>query len=205
MKLYYTPGACSLAPHIALCEAGLPAELAKVDLAAKRLEDGSDYKAVNPKGYVPALTLDDGSLLAEAAAVLQYVADKAPAGRLRPERDSPAYYKYLEWLTFVSSEMHKGFGPLFNPTLPAETRASTVAKLNERFALLDRHLADHRFLNGDAFTAADAYLFTVTNWASRLKIDLAPYPNLVAYRGRVAARPAVQEAMREEGLLKAAA
>lgn len=205
MKLYYTPGACSLAPHIALREAGMPVDLAKVDLAAKRLEDGSDYKAVNPKGYVPALALDDGSLLTEAAAVLQYVADKAPAGRLRPERDTPAYYTYLEWLTFVSSELHKGFAPLFKPDMPAETRAATVSKLNERFALLDKHFAAHDFLNGDAFTAADAYLFTVTGWAGMLKVDLAPYPNLVAFRKRVGDRPAVREAMGEEGLLKTAA
>ncbi len=205
MKLYYTPGACSLAPHIAIREAGLPVDLVKVDLATKRLEDGGDYKAVNPKGYVPALGLDDGSLLAEAAAVLQYVADKAPTGRLRPERDTPAYYRYLEWLTFVSSEMHKGFGPLFSPDTPAATRASTIAKLNERFALLDHHLAAHRYLNGDEFTAADSYLFTVTNWASMLKVDLAAYPNLITYRARVGARPAVQEAMSQEGLLKAAA
>ena len=205
MKLYYSPGACSLGPHIALREAGLPVELAKVDLKAKRLEDGSDYKAVNPKGYVPALTIEDGSLLCESAAILQYVADKAPSGRLRPERDTPAYYTYLEWLTFVSSEIHKGFGPLFNPATPAETRAATIAKLNERFALLDKHLAGRPYLNGDSFTAADAYLFTVTNWAGLHKLDLTAYPNLVAYRARVGARPAVQEAMGAEGLLKAAA
>ena len=205
MKLYYTPGACSLATHIALREAGLPVELAKVDLRAKRLEDGSDFKAVNPKGYVPALLADDGSLRTESAALLQFVADKAPAGALRPERDTPAYYGYLEWLTFVSSEMHKGFGPLFNPAITAEARAATIAKLNDRFALLDKHLADHQFLNGDSFTAADAYLFTVTNWAGLHKLDLTAYPNLVAYRARVAARPAVQEAMGAEGLLKTAA
>ena len=143
--------------------------------------------------------------MSEAAAVLQYVADNAPAGALRPARDTPAYYRYLEWLTFVSSEMHKGFGPLFNPALPAETRAATIAKLADRLSLLDRHLADNRYLNGNEFTAADAYLFTVTNWASRLNIDLASYPNLVAYRERIAARPAVREAMGEEGLLKSAA
>lgn len=205
MKLYFTPGACSLAPHIALREAGLPVDLAKVDLATNRLEDGSDFKAVNPKGYVPALLLDDGSLLTENAALLQYVADKAPAGRLRPERDTPAYYTYLEWLTFVSSEMHKGMGALFNPGLSAEARAATVAKLGERLALLDRHLAGHEYLNGDTFTAADAYLFTVTGWAPMLKVDLSPYANLAAYRTRVGARPAVQEAMGAEGLLKAAA
>lgn len=205
MKLYYTPGACSLAPHIALREAGLPTELAKVDLKAKKLEDGSDYKAVNPKGYVPALKLDDGSLMTEAAALLQYVADKAPAGRLRPERDTPAYYTYLEWLTFVSSEMHKGLGTLFTPDLPAATREATLAKLGDRFKLLDKHLAGRSFLNGDDFTAADAYLFTVTGWAPMVKVDLSAYPNLVAYRKRIAERPAVKEAMTEEGLLKAAA
>lgn len=205
MKLYYTPGACSLAPHIAIREAGLPVDLVKVDLAAKRLEDGSDYKAVNPKGYVPALRVEDGSVLAEAAAVLQYVADKAPAGRLRPERDTPAYYRYLEWLTFVSSEIHKGFGPLWKPDTPAEVREKTIATLKDRFALLDRHLATNQYLNGSEFTAADAYLFTVTNWASMHKVDLSPYPNLVAYRARVGARPAVQDAMGAEGLLKAAA
>lgn len=205
MKLYYTPGACSLAPHIAIREAGLPVDLVKVDLAAKRLEDGGDFKAVNPKGYVPALGLDDGSVLTEAAAILQYVADKAPAGRLRPERDTPAYYSYLEWLTFVSTEIHKGFGPLWNPGVSEEVRQSTIAKLNERFALLDRHLARQTYLNGSEFTAADAYLFTVTNWASILKVDLGAYPNLNAYRARIGGRPAVQEAMGQEGLLKAAA
>ena len=205
MKLFYTPGACSLAPHIAIREGGLQADLAKVDLGKKLLEDGSDYRAVNPKGYVPALALDDGSLLTEAAALLQYLADKAPAGKLRPERDTPAYYTYLEWLTFVSSEMHKGFGPLWKPDTPAEVRTATIARLNERFGWLDRHLADRPYLNGGSFTAADAYLFTVLSWAPMLKVDLAAYPNVTAFVARMRDRPAVQAALSEEGLLKQAA
>ena len=205
MKLYYTPGACSLASHIAAREAGIGLDLVKVDIKAGRLEDGRSFKEINPKGYVPAVTMADGEVLTEGAAILQYIVDQAPAGQLAPPAGTTGRYRFLEWLTFITSEIHKGFGPLWNPASPAETKDAAKAKLGERFAYLDRELASRAFLLGDQFSAADAYLFTVMNWAGMHGIDLSPYPKLQAYLGRVAARPAVQDALRHEGLLQQAA
>lgn len=205
MELYYVGGACSLAPHIVLNELGLAARLTKVDLAQAKTTDGRSFKAINPKGYVPALQLDDGEVLTEAAAILQYLVDQAPNGGLAPAAGTFERYRFVEWLTFVSSEIHKGFGPLWSPTTPEETRKATVEKLGHRFAYLDAHLAKNRFLMGETFTAADAYLFTVTNWANFHKLDLSPYPNLQAYQQRVASRPAVRAALETEGLVPKAA
>ena len=205
MELYYAPGACSLAPHIVARELGLPVQLKRVDLAARKTEDGADFLAINPKGYVPALSLGTGDVLTEVATLLQYLVDQAPQANLAPAQGSMARYRFIEWLTFISSEIHKGFGPLWSPATPDATRAATVERLGTRFAHLDRHLATRPFLMGDGYTAADAYLFTVLSWASYLKVDLSPYPNLTNYLQRVAARPAVQDALRAEGLLKEAA
>lgn len=206
MELYYAPGACSLAPHIVAREAGLPLALVRVDLATRRTEDGRDFKVINPKGYVPALGLpDDGGVLAEAAAILQYLVDQAPDAGLAPRFGTLERYRFVEWLTFVSSEIHKGFGPLWNPATPDAVRQAAVEKLGTRFAHLDAHLAGNAYLLGEAYSAADAYLFTVMGWAAYHKVDISAHPNLRAYLGRIAARPAVQAAMRAEGLLRDAA
>jgi glutathione S-transferase len=205
MKLYYAPGACSLAPHIVAREANLPIDLVKVDLAARKTEAGEDYAAVNPKGYVPALRLDDGQVLTEAAALVQYLADQAPQSGLAPKWGTMERYRLVEWLTFISSEVHKGFGPLWNPNMPDAAREVAKANLAKRFGYLDKHLASKQFLTGERFTIADAYLFTVVNWVNFHRIDLAPYKHLKAYMDRVAARPKVREAMTAEGLVKKAA
>ena len=205
MKLYYSPGACSLAPHIVAREAGLPLDLVKVDLGAKKTESGADYCAVNGKGYVPAVELDDGRVLTEAATVVQYLADRKPESGLVPAPGTPDRYAQMEWLTFVSSELHKGLGALFNPKATDEMKKVLKDKFAPRFAWLDKELAGRKFLMGDRFTAADAYAYTVLRWADPLAVDLTPYPNIRAYRERVAARPAVQEALRAEGLAKAKA
>jgi glutathione S-transferase len=205
MELFYTPAACSLAVHIVTREAGLPITLSKVDLATRRTEDGRDYRAINPKGYVPALKLANGEVLTEAAALLQYLADQAPQAGLAPTPGSLERYRFIEWLTFISSEIHKGFGPLWSPATPEATRNAAIERLGQRFAYLDAQLAEGPFLMGEEFTAADAYLFTVLNWATFHKIDLSPYPKLQAYLKRVSARPGVQKALQAEGLLKDAA
>jgi len=202
MKLYYAPGACSLSPHIALREAGLPVELVKVDLKAKKTEKGDDYLKINPNGYVPALQLDDGSVLTEGPAMVQYIADRKPEAKLAPAAGSMARYRLQEWLNYISTEIHKGFSPLFNPATPDEYKKMVVDRLHLRFAVLDKFLAGKQFLLGDTFTVADGYLFTVTNWATPTKVSLDAYPNLLAYRGRVAARPNVKAAMVAEGLIK---
>lgn len=205
MKLYYSPAACSLAPHIVAREAGLAIELEKVDLAAKKTEGGADFTAVNPKGYVPALQLDDGAVLTEVAALVQYLADKAPQSGLAPANGTMERYRLQEWLAFIATEIHKSFGPLFKPDTPDATKQSVKAGLATRFAYLDGELASRPFLMGERFTVADAHLFTIVSWAKFVDVDLAPYPNLQAFRKRVAARPAVQQAMQAEGLLKQAA
>jgi glutathione S-transferase len=205
MELYYAPGACSLAPHIVARELGLPLSLNRVDLATRRTADGRDYTTINPKGYVPALTLPDDDVLTEAAAILQYLVDQAPQAALAPAQGTLARYRFVEWLTFISSEIHKGFGPLWRAAISEESRAAAIEKLNQRFAYLDRHLASRTFLMGDGYTAADAYLFTVANWAAFLEVDLSAFSNLQAYLQRISARPAVQAALRAEGLLKEAA
>jgi len=205
MKLYYAPAACSLAPHIVAREAGLKLELDKVDLATGKTGGGENFAEVNPKGYVPALRLDNGEVLTEGATLVQYLADQAPQSGLIPANGTMARYRVLEWLTFISSEIHKGFGPLWKPDTPAETKAAAKANLAKRFAYLDGELASRPFLTGERFSAADAYLFTVLNWTNFHNIDLTPYRNLKAYVQRIAGRPAVQQAMQAEGLLKQAA
>ncbi len=202
MKLYYAPGACSLAPHIALREAGLPHRLEKVDLAARTTEGGTDYASINPKGYVPALALDDGQVLTEVSAVVQYVADQAPGSGLAPPPGTPERYKLLEWLGFIATELHKGFGPLWKSDTPDAYKPIVRDNLAKRFGYLDGQLVDRDHLMGSGFTVADAYCFTVLNWTNLHGIDLAAFPNVGAYVGRVAARPKVQQALREEGLIR---
>jgi len=201
MKLYLAPGACSLAPHIALEEAGLPHELVKVDLVKHTLADGTDYRSVNPKGYVPFLKLDDGSALSEAGVILQYIADRKP-GTIAPVFGTSERWKLMEWLNFIATEIHKAFSPLWNPQTSAELRERSVQGLGNRFSLIEKTLAVQPYLTGQQFTVADAYLFTVVNWSGMLKVDLTPWPALVAFQQRVAARPAVQRAMKSEGLIK---
>lgn len=202
MKLYYSPGACSLAPHIVAREAGLSPELVKVDLAAKLTESGADYRAINPKGAVPALTTDDGTLLTEAAVVIQYLADLAPEAALIPAAGTFERYKALEWLNFIATELHKGFGPLWKPDTPAEMREIVKENLAQRFTFLDRELASRDYLLGHSFTAPDAYAFTILSWAAHMNIDLARWLNVTRYVGRIAARPKVREALIAEGLIK---
>ena len=204
MKLYYSPGACSLSPHIALLEADLPYDLVKVDLKAKTLENGDDYLKVNPKGQVPALALDSGELVTEGPVIVQMIADKAAGKNLAPARDSTERYKLLEWLNFLTSEVHKSFGPMFSPVLADDAKAFFKDRVMGKFKYIDGALAGHDYLMGKQFTVADGYLFTMLTWADRMKFDLSGMPNLVAYRDRVAARPKVKEALTKEGLMKAA-
>jgi glutathione S-transferase len=204
MKLYYSPGACSLSPHIALLEAGLPYDLIKVDLRAKKLENGDDYLKINPKGQVPALVLDSGELVTEGPVIVQMIADSVPAKNLAPARDSAERYKLLEWLNYVGAELHKNFGPMFSPVLAEDAKAFFKDRVMGKFKYLDSQLAGRDYLMGKQFTVADGYLFTMLSWADRMKFDLSAQPNLLAYQARVAARPKVQEALNKEGLLKAA-
>src|SRR5690606_6934118 len=201
MKLYYSPGACSMAPHIALHELGLPVEAIKVDLATHTLPDGSDYYAVNPKGYVPLLVLDDGTTLTEAHVILQYLADRKP-GTLAPEFGTAERWRLMEWLGFIATEVHKGFGPLWNPKMPPGARELTVEALGRRFTLLAETLGQQPFLTGAHFTIADAYLFVILNWTDLHKVDISPWPVLGEYRNRIAARPAVRQTLKDEGLAK---
>ena len=202
MKLYFSPGACSLSPHIVLHEAGLPFETVRTDTKTKTLEGGGDYWAVNPLGYVPLLELDDGRRISEGPAIVQYIADLVPEKKLAPPNGTPERIKVQSWLNFVSSELHKGFSPLFNPTMPEEAKQIFRDRLGSRFAHVEKHLAGNDYLLGKEYSVADAYLFTISNWASRVGVDLAPYPNVLAYRKRVGARPAVQAALKAEGLTK---
>ncbi|MEE1610469.1 glutathione transferase GstA [Microvirga sp. CF3016] len=205
MKLYYYPGACSLAPHIVAREAGIPVSLEKVDLANRTTESGANYATINPKGYVPALGLQDGSVLTEASAIVQYLADQQPGTDLAPAHGTQERYRLLEWLGFISTEIHKGFGPLWNPATPDEVKAATKERLATRFAYLDEILAKQPYLMGETFTIADAYLFTVVNWTNFHNVDISPFPNLKAFQARIAARPSVQQALEAEGLTKKAA
>ena len=204
MKLYYTPGACSLSPHIALLEAGLPYDLVKVDLRAKKLENGDDFLKVNPKGQVPVLALDSGELVTEGPVIVQMIADKAAGKNLAPARDSTDRYKLLEWLNFITTELHKSFGPMFSPVLADEAKAFFKDRAMGKFKYVESQLAGRDYLMGSQFTVADGYLFTMLSWADRMKFDLSDMPNLLAYKARIAARPKVQEAMTKEGLMKAA-
>ena len=202
MKLYYSPGACSLSPHIALLEAGLPYDLVKVDLRAKKLENGDDFLKVNPKGQVPALALDSGELVTEGPVIVQMIADKAAGKNLAPARDHADRYKLLEWLNFITAELHKNFGPMFSPVLADEAKAFFKDRVMGKFKYIDSQLAGRDYLMGSQFTVADAYLFTVVNWTNFLKIDISAHANLKAYFARVAGRPKVQEALKAEGLVK---
>ena len=204
MKLYYTPGACSLSPHIALLEAGLPYDLVKVDLRAKKLENGDDFLKVNPKGQVPVLALDSGALVTEGPVIIQMIADKAAGKNLAPARDSAERYKLLEWLNFITTELHKSFGPMFSPVLADEAKAFFKDRVMGKFRYVESQLAGRDYLMGSHFTVADGYLFTMLSWADRMKFDLSDMPNLLAYKARVGARPKVQEALTKEGLMKAA-
>jgi glutathione S-transferase len=204
MKLYYSPGACSLSPHIALLEAGLPYDLVKVDLRAKKLENGDDFLKVNPKGQVPALALDSGELVTEGPVIVQMIADKAPGKNLAPARDSAERYKLLEWLNFITGELHKNFSPMFNPAIPDEVKNVFRERIMGKFRYLDAQLAGRDYLMGKQFSVADGYLYTMLRWADGHKFDLSGLKNLMAFKERVAARPKVQEALTKEGLMKAA-
>ena len=202
MKLYYAPGACSLSPHIILQESGLKHTVAKTNLKDKTFDGGGDYKQKNPHGYVPALELDDGTILTEGPAIVQYIADKVPEKKLAPANGTIERAKMQGWLNFVSTELHKGFSPLFNPAMPEEAKKLFREKLLQRFEVLDKHFGKNQFLLGDHFSLPDAYLFTVLNWTKPTNIDISQFKNLTAYHARMAARPSVQTAMKAEGLLK---
>jgi glutathione S-transferase len=202
MKLYYSPGACSLSPHIALHESGLKFEHALAPTKTHRLEDGTDYYSINPLGYVPLLELDDGTRLTEGPAIVQYIADQVPDKKLAPPNGTVARARLQSWLNFIGTEIHKGFSPLFNPATPAEYKTVVIDKLLSRLKWVDGELAGKQYLMGNDFSVADPYLFTVTNWAAKTGVDISGLANLAAFRERVAARPAVQAAMKEEGLLK---
>jgi glutathione S-transferase len=201
MKLYYSPGACSLSPHIALREAGLEVELIKVDPATRRLEDGTDFLTINPRGYVPILVLDDGQQLSEGPAIVQYIADRAPAAQLAPAAGSFERTRLQEWLGFINSELHQNFGLLFNPALHASTRDTVVRKLRARLDWVSEQIQGKRFALGEQFSVADGYLFAVLGWTRFFGMNLADWPVLAEHSGRVASRPAVQAAMRAEGLM----
>lgn len=201
-KLYYSPGACSLSPHIALRESGLPFQLVMVSLKTKQLADGSDYLAINPKGQVPLLELDDGLRLSEGPVVVQYIADQAPATGLAPPAGTMARYRLMEWLNFITAELHKSYSPLFNAAMPAEAQALVRTQLANRLAWVDGELAGKAFLTGSHFTVADAYLFTVVRWSKFVSVDITHLAQLGAFMERVAARPAVHDALQAEGLLK---
>ena len=205
MQLYFAPGACSLASHITLREAGIPFDLKRADTKTKKLSDGSDYFAVNPKGAVPALRLDDGQVLTEGVAIMQYIADQKPDSKLVPKNGTIERYRVQEWLNYITSEVHKGFSPLWNPTAHAEVKSYALANLEKKLDWTNQQLAGKQYLTGDTFTIADAYLYTVINWTYFLNIDLGRWPALKEYHARVAARPKVQEALEAEGLNKKAA
>ena len=202
MKLYYSPGACSLSPHIVLLEAGLPFTLEKVDFKTKKTAAGIDFLTVNSKGYVPTLQFDDGRVLTEGPAIVQYLADQKPDSGLAPRAGTFERYQLMEILNYITSELHKSYGPLFNPKISADWKASTVSNLDKKLSWLSGRLGNKNYLMGDTFTVADAYLFTVLSWSAHVAIDLTPWPVLTAYQSRVAQRPKVQQALKEEGLLK---
>lgn len=202
MKLYYSPGACSLSPHIALQEAGLGYTPVLASTKSHKLQDGTDYYTINALGYVPVLELDNGERLREGPAIVQYIADQVPDKQLAPANGTLARYRLQEWLTFIGTELHKGFSPLFNPATPEDYKPMVRERLLQRLQWVDGQLAGKQYLMGDQFTVADGYLFTVTNWTQPTKLDISGLANLAAYRERVGARPAVQAAMKAEGLLK---
>jgi glutathione S-transferase len=201
MKLYFAPGACSLAPHLALCEAGLAYDLEQVDLRAKKTKSGGDYRAINAKGSVPALGLDDGQLLTEVAVVLQYIADQRPQSRLAPAAGTVERYRLQEWLNWVATELHKGISPFFNPKASDEWKGVLRERLAQQFEFLNGHMAKP-YVMGAQYTVADSYLYTILRWTGLNKIELGQWPDIGAFMERVAARPASQTALKEEGLLK---
>ncbi len=202
MKLYYSPGACSLSPHIALKESGLAFEAVAAPTKTHQLADGTDYYTINPLGYVPLLVLDDGTQLREGPAIVQYIADQVPAKQLAPANGTLARYKLQEWLNFIGTEVHKSFSPLFTPGMPEEAKTLAKTRVSSRLKWVDGELANKSYLTGETFTVADGYLFTVANWAKHVGLDISGLANLGAFMARVGARPAVQDAMRAEGLLK---
>ena len=202
MKLYYAPGACSLAPHIVAHETGIRLDLEKVDTKTKAMASGGDFRDINPKGYVPALRLDDGAILTEGPVVSQYLADLHPESDLAPLPGTMERYRLLEWLGYINSEIHKNYSPLFNSATSEETRREKIDYLRKRYDLIEQRLATNSYLLGEHYTVADIYLFVVTNWAKAVKVDLSDFPNLLAFQKRVVARPAVQAALKAEGLVK---
>lgn len=202
MKLYYSPGACSLASHIALYETGLPFEIDRLIKTTKMTVGGEDFMQINPKGYVPTIKLDDGSILTEGAAVLQYIADQKPDSGLAPKAGTMERYRLQEWLTFISSEIHKSFSPLFNKDASEDVKNYARNMLSKRLVYAETQLANKPYLMGDHFTVADAYFFVVMGWSNHVGYDLSPFPRIQEYLARIAVRPAVQAAMKAEGLLK---
>jgi glutathione S-transferase len=202
MKLYFAPGACSLSPHIVLRETGTQFDLEQVNNQEKKTKSGVDYWTINPKGQVPVLELDNGERLTEGPVIVQYIADRKPEANLIPPCGSAERYRVQEWLNFTTSELHKSFGPLFRPTTPDAYKTISKENIGKRFDWVDKQLAGKQYLMGDRFTVADAYLYTISRWSSRVEIDLAKWSNLKAYADRVTARPKVQEALKAEGLLK---
>jgi len=200
MKLYYSPGACSLSPHIVLREAGLAFELVLASTKTHQLADGTDYYGINPKGYVPLLELDDGQRLSEGPVIVQYIADQVPAQALVPPAGTMARYRVQEWLNFITSELHKGYGLMFNPSMPAEAKDLMRTRVGQRLTWVNQLLQGKSFLMGDGLTVADAYLFTVVNWSAHVALDTSALSNLTAYQARMAARPAVRAALKAEGL-----
>ena len=202
MKLYYSPGACSLSPHITACEAELPIDLVKVDLQSKLTETGEDYRTINPNGYVPLLILDDGNQLSEGPAIVQYLADQTPEKKLAPEAGTFERYKLQQWLNFISTEIHKSFSPLFNPAAPDAVKQIAIEMLTRRLDTVADQLSASIFLLGESFTVADAYLFVTLSWGQYVDFDISRWPSLRRYVDRILERPAVQKAMREEGLIE---
>ncbi len=198
IKLYYSPGACSLSPHIVLRETGVPFELDLVDRLSKKTTDGTAFEALNPKGYVPAIRLDDGTVLTEGAVIVQYIADLKPESGMMPKGGTIERYRAMEWLNYIATEVHKSFSPLFRGDTPEATKENAKAVLARRYGFIDQHLSGKSYLMGETFTAPDAYLFTVTRWTERMKVDIASFPNLVAFQARVAGRPAVKAALEAE-------
>jgi glutathione S-transferase len=202
MKLYYAPGACSLAPHIVAHETGIKLDLEKVDTKTKLMASGGDFRDITPKGYVPALQLDDGSILTEGPVVSQYLADLHPEAGLVPPAGTLPRYRVMEWLGYINSEIHKNYSPLFNPATSEETRKEKIDYLRKRYDLVEQRLATETFLANGQYSVADIYLFVVTNWARIVKMDLSDFPNLLAFQKRIVTRPAVQAALKMEGLVK---
>jgi glutathione S-transferase len=202
MKLFYFPGACSLSVHIALCEAGAAHDIVKVDLKEKKTESGEDYLKINPKGYVPALKLDNGEVLTECTAILQYVADQNPSAKLAPAQGTFEHYRMLEWLNFIATELHKNCGALFNPSLDDAQRTAIKKNISSRLDFVAKSLQNKKFLLGDSYSIVDAYLFTILAWSKFINLDLSPWTVITSYVERISGRPAVLQALKSEGLIK---